>query len=72
MTETILYIKPVRSLRKMLRTQWRWVLVHSNGNTLATDGTQGYANRHECEQVAFKVVGGKYSYSVVIEGSIEG
>jgi len=29
--------------------QWRWRLVHENGNIIA-DGGEGYASRQKCEQ----------------------
>lgn len=29
--------------------QWRWRLVHSNGNIIADSG-EGYASRQKCEQ----------------------
>jgi uncharacterized protein YegP (UPF0339 family) len=29
--------------------QWRWRLVHSNGNIIA-DGGEGYASRQKCKQ----------------------
>jgi len=29
--------------------EWRWRLVHDNGNVIA-DGGEGYASRQKCEQ----------------------
>jgi len=29
--------------------EWRWRLVHDNGNVMA-DGGEGYASRQKCEQ----------------------
>lgn len=34
--------------------EWRWRLVHANGNVVADSG-EGYKNRGDCEAEAFKL-----------------
>ena len=51
----------VLKVRKPLfkRTQFRWILVHQNGNTVATSG-ESYANKSECLAQFGKIFGDRY------------
>lgn len=40
--------------------RWAWRLRASNGQIIATDGSQGYENRADCEEIANAVVSGRY------------
>lgn len=49
-----------RTVRSRGRKLWGWRAVASNGRIVATDGNQGYANRTECETVAWNLLHGQY------------
>jgi len=52
--------------RSLLSTErWRWRLVSSNGNIIATSG-EGYRHKVDCRNMAERVVRGDYS-NVTIE-----
>ncbi len=42
--------------------RWSWQLI-VNGNVVATDGGQGYADEAEARTIANRVVGGEYKHA---------
>ncbi|MFF2631970.1 YegP family protein [Microbacterium sp. NPDC058021] len=40
---------------------WAWRLTAPNGNIIATDGGQGYENKHDCELIAHAIAAGVYA-----------
>lgn len=48
--------------------KWGWSLWGDNGvDVIATDGSQGYENKAEAKQMAFKVISGHYAKVPVLE-----
>lgn len=47
-----------RSLRSRRSQRWRWKLI-VNGRNVA-NGSEGYSDRAECEEMALRVVSGTY------------
>lgn len=48
--------------------KWAWRLKAENGQTIATDGGQGYENKTEAEEMAEFIVQGGYAYTFSILG----
>lgn len=41
--------------------RWGWRLIAGNGRIIATDGSQGYENRADCEAMGAAIVSGAYA-----------
>lgn len=41
--------------------RWAWRLIAGNGQTIATDGSQGYENRADCARIATAIITGLYA-----------
>tara|TARA_B100000378_G_scaffold197847_1_gene161396 strand:- start:183 stop:419 length:237 start_codon:yes stop_codon:yes gene_type:complete len=50
--------------------KWAWRLTAPNGNIIATDGSQGYENRGDCESIARGVATGAYRTATLTITSI--
>jgi len=40
--------------------KWAWELLANNGQTIATDGNQGYNNEADARSMADRIIGGEF------------
>lgn len=47
--------------------KWAWRLVASNGDVIATDGSQGYSNKGDAVRMGEAIARGDYATFAIIE-----
>lgn len=52
---------PELDIYRRVDGRWAWRLRAANGQTIATDGAQGYENEDDCRRIATAIVTGLYA-----------